>query len=243
LPFDGSIERILKAVEEHRDAALVYLNYSYTRETNAALVQDLPSFLASGTPIVTDAPDRVAPIRDLAILNENLFTAIYCLVFRRDHALRAYSQDTSGRPFSTMRTSIPTTYHVLNEMMEELGVWIGSPQLLVNFNVSWNDYAALQILERIPEAQDLAEMKGAPSAGVDRWRANLQPGYVHYFKDIYGNDPKMNSRHFSAVRVISRVRHLEGYKEIEGELSAIYREAHAKGHPAATIAPDLIFRH
>ena len=241
LPFFGSIEKILNAIAATPDIALVYLNYTYTRETDATSVQDLDEFLASGTPVVANSPDRVAAIRDLAVANENLFTAIYCLVFRRDHALRAYSQDTSGRPFSTMRTSIPTTYHVLNHMMHEQGVWIGSPQLLVNFNVSWNDYAALQILERVPEALDLAEIKGAPSAGVDRWRSNLLPGYVHYFKDIFGADPKLNSRYFSALRVISRVRHLEGYRRIAPELQAIYTEAHALGHHAAQIAPGIIF--
>ena len=43
-------------------------------------------------------------------MNENLFTAIYCLVFRRDHAIKAYAQNTDGRPFSTsVRASRPHT--------------------------------------------------------------------------------------------------------------------------------------
>lgn len=241
LPFTNSIDRILTALEQHPEAALVYLNYSYTRETDPSSVKDLEAFLASGTPVAPSGPDRVAPIRDLAVMNENLFTAIYCLIFRRDHALRAYSQDTTGRPFSTMRTSIPTTYHVLHSMMNEVGIWIGDPQVIVNFNVSWNDYAALQILERVPEALDEAEWRGSPVEGIDRWRSNLLPGYVHYFKDIYGPDPKGNSHHFSAARVVARAKHLPGFSQISAELEAVYRDAHVAGHPAARETPETIF--
>jgi hypothetical protein len=93
----------------------------------------------------------------------------------------------------------------------------------------------------VPEALDLAELNGASAEGADRWRANLLPGYVHYFKDIYGEDPKSNRHYFSAIRVISRVRHLDGYHQIAGELESIYRDAHARGHEAATLAPEIIF--
>ncbi|HEX6705401.1 MAG TPA: FkbM family methyltransferase [Albitalea sp.] len=241
LPFTESIERVLQAIRNHPPAALIYLNYAYTRETDAAAVTDLDGFLASGTPVTQPSSDRVALVKDIAAVNENLFTAIYCLVFRRDHALRAYSQDTSGRPFSTMRTSIPTTYHVLNHMMEETAVWLGTPQLLVNFNVSWNAYASLQILERVPEALDLAEMKGADPKGIDKLRENLIPGYVHYFNEIYGEDKMGNHLHFSITRVVSRIRHLSLFPTVAPDLAAIYRRAYSAGHPAANVDPALIF--
>jgi glycosyltransferase involved in cell wall biosynthesis len=241
LPFTGSVERVLRAISDNPGAALIYLNYTYTRETDSTSVNDLETFLASGTPVTAPTDDRVAPVREIAVVNENLFTAIYCLIFRRDHALRAYSQDTSGRPFSSMRTSIPTTYHVLNHMMDETGVWLGSPQVLVNFNVSWNAYASLQILERVPEALDLAELNGADPIGVDKLRENLIPGYVHYFNEIFGADPLRNHEFFSIVRVVSRIRHLDLYPTIAADIETIYRRAHAEGHAAATIDPALIF--
>jgi glycosyltransferase involved in cell wall biosynthesis len=241
LPFAGSIDRIVRKIKENRDAALIYLNYTYTRETDPKSVSNLDEFLSSGILVAPPTPDQVAPVKDIATVNENLFTAIYCIIFRRDHALRAYCQDTSGRPFSTMLTSIPTTAHVLNNMMNEKAVWIGEPQVLVNFNVSWNSYASLQILERVPEALDLAELNGANSEGIDKLRKNLIPGYIHYFNEIYGDDTKSNHEYFSILRVISRIRHLDIYGTVAPELAKIYAKAYAAGHAAAKIDPNRIF--
>jgi hypothetical protein len=73
---------------------------------------------------------------------------------------------------------------------------MGSPQVVVNMNVSWMKYAPLWILERIPEVYQLAERKGASSTEIDRWRRHTLPGIVHYFSEIYKEDQKGNSAFF-----------------------------------------------
>ena len=241
LALPGSIEKILSIIRFRRDLALIYLNYSYTRETDASVVKDIDQFLSQATNLIEPSQDMAAPVKDIAANNENLFTAIYCLVFRRDHALRAYSQNTDGRPFSTMRTSIPTTYYVLNYMMNEPAYWLGTPQLVVNFNVSWNKYAALQILERVPEAQDLAERMGASPTGMDRWRRNLFPGFVHYFTEMFENDVHSNAEFFSPVRLVARMKHIEAFGDLVPALKIIYESAYERGHPCAKMPPKLLF--
>jgi len=106
----GAIERVLNAINNNKDVALIYLNYAYTREDDARHIKDVKKFFEESTPIVPAEEDRAGPINEICAQNENFFTAIYTLVFRRDHAINAYSQDTSGRPFSSMLTCIPTTY-------------------------------------------------------------------------------------------------------------------------------------
>jgi FkbM family methyltransferase len=241
LAMPGSIEKILSIIRSNPELALIYLNYSYTRETDASTVKDLDLFFSQATTLIESSPDMAASVKEIATNNENLFTAIYCQVFRRDHALRAYSQNTDGRPFSTMRTSIPTTYYVLNFMMEESAYWVGTPQLVVNFNVSWNQYAALQILERVPEAQDLAERMGASPTEMDRWRENLIPGFVHYFTEMFENDAHGNAEFFSPVRVVARMKHLAVFKAQVPALRAVYESAHRAGHPAATMNTEKLF--
>ncbi len=241
LALPGSVDKILSIIRTNQELALIYLNYSYTRETDASAVKDLDKFFSQATMLIESSQDVVAPVRKIAANNENLFTAIYCQVFRRDHALRAYSQDTSGRPFSTMRTSIPTTYYVLNFMMDEPAYWVGTPQLVVNFNVSWNNYAALQILERVPEAQDLAERMGASPTGMDRWRENLIPGVVHYFTEMFENDVNSNAEFFSPVRVVARMKHLAAFQARVPALRAVYERAHRAGHPAARMSAVKLF--
>lgn len=208
----GAIEKVLMAIRNNPDTALLYLNYAYTREENAKRVTDLSVFFKHAIPITKPTIDTIAPISQLSMLSENLFTAIYCLVFRRDHALRAYTQDTSGRPFSTMLTCMPTTYYVLHNMMDEKGVWLGTPQIVVNMNVSWLKYASLWILERIPEALDLAEKMGALHKEVDKRRIAHLPQIWYWLDEIIKNDSEKNAIYFNPARLFSRFKHLSEFQ-------------------------------
>jgi len=241
LLMPGAIERVMETLQTHQDVSLVYLNYAFTRIEDARTVSDFKTFFRDATPIVPDEPDLEGPIKTICARNENFFTAIYTLVFRRDHAVRAYSQDTSGRPFSTMLTCIPTTNYVLNHMMDELGVWIGEPLLVVNMNVSWLKYAPLWILERIPEVYDLAERKGVSAEQMDKWREHTLPGVVHYFREIFENDPLNNADYFKADRVIRRFKYLPDFSTYESELRDVYERASLKDHTAAAKPVSAVF--
>ncbi|MGE5516372.1 MAG: glycosyltransferase [Bacteroidota bacterium] len=226
----GAMERILTAILDNPNAGLVYLHYSYTRIEDPSEIGDFDSFLASAQPISPPAPDKVAKISEIATETENFFTAIYCLIYRRDHGLLAYSQYTGGRPFSSLLTCIPTSYHCVNRMFDEVGVWIGEPCVVVNLNVSWMKYAPLWILERIPELYDLAEARGAPGEKVDRWRFNNLPGMIHFLDKMYFDDTMGNLEFFSFERMIRRYRHiLRIDTEAATKLFAIYRRAFDAG--------------
>ena len=241
LILPGSIERVLSVINDHPEVALVYLNYAFSREEAASNVKDFSLFYDKATPIIPAEPDLKGPICTIAGRNENFFTAIYTLVFRRDHALQAYSQDTSGRPFSSMLTCIPTTHYVLNHMMDEFGVWIGTPQLVINMNVSWMKYASLWILERLPEAYEVAEQFGAPVDQVDCWRVKYLDSVVHYFEEIFYDEEADNAKYFRADRLVRRIKHLSEYDAVKGSLKHIYHRAHIEGHPAALASPEKVF--
>ena len=241
LILPGSIERIVKIIRSRPDLALVYLNYAYTRENSPNSIEDIDNFLNSSTPIVAPRRDVYGSVREICTRSENFFTAIYCLVFRRDHALRAYSQNTEGRPFSSLLTCMPTTYHVLNHMMDEPACWLGKPQVVINMNVSWMKYAPLWILERIPEALDLAERMGAAAAGVDRWRIHNLPGFAHFWREILEHDEVGNVDYFSAIRAITRIRHLQEFDTVAPALKVSYEKARMASNPAADVPVSALF--
>ncbi len=217
------IEKISKIIRDNPDLALIYLNYSYTREEDASLVVDFEKFMDEAIPITEPTKDFKGKIREISTNSENFFTAIYCLGFRRDHAIKAYSQNTSGRPFSTMLTCIPTTYYVLNHMMDEPGYWLGEPQIVVNMNVSWMKYAPIWVLERLPEAHDLAEKMGADENKMDIHRAKHLSNVAHWFCEIYREDKENNLKYFSPKRLIYRSNHLNNFHDIAGILSECYK--------------------
>ncbi len=241
LLMPGAIERVMKAIKAHKDIALIYLNYAFTRIEDARTIDDFDIFFKEATPIVPAEADFTGPIKSICARNENFFTAIYTLVLRRDFAIQTYSQYTGGRPFSTMLTCIPTTYYVLHHMMEERGVWIGEPQIVVNMNVSWLKYAPLWILERLPEVYELAESYGASAAQVDRWRKHSIPGAIHFFDEIFNNDPLGNGAFFKPKRFIRRFGHLPEFRKRLPELRKIYSRAHEEGRPGATMPVSEVF--
>jgi glycosyltransferase involved in cell wall biosynthesis len=236
-----AIDRILETISANPDTSLIYLNYAFTRIKDARTISDFDSFFANATPIVPAEPDITGPIKTICARNENFFTAIYTLVFRRDHAINAYSQNTDGRPFSTMLTAIPTTYYVLNHMMEENGVWLGTPQIVVNMNVSWTKYIPLWILERIPEVYDLAERRGAPKTEIDSWRRHTLPSVAHYFDEIFQDQHEENARYLNPARLVHRFKHLPEFHSIQPQLQITYETARQHGHFAAKTPTSQIF--
>ncbi|PUE16066.1 glycosyltransferase [Limnohabitans sp. MMS-10A-178] len=241
LLLPGTIERVLSTIRNNPLTALVYMNYAYTRNDNAETVQDIDVFLNDSTPIGPVTDDAVGTVRDMCAKSENFFTAIYCLVLRRDHAIRAYSQDTNGRPFSSMLSCIPTTYHVLNYMMDEPACWIGAPQLVVNMNVSWMRYASLWILERLPEAFDVAQRYGGDPLAIDQWRLNLIPSINHFMSEICSDDPEGNAEFISIRRLVNRLKHLEEFKGIAPQLKESYLRAQEKGMSIANLPAEDVF--
>jgi glycosyltransferase involved in cell wall biosynthesis len=237
----GAIDKVVHTLHSNPDLALVYLNYAFHREDEPSSVDGIDALFNDSTPVSPPSGDEKGLVCEMAANSENFFTAIYCLVFRRDHALRAYSEKTDGRPFAAMRDCIPTTYYVLHHMMNEQGAWLGQPQLTVNLNVSWMKYATLWILERLPEAHDLAEKMGADRAKVDEVRAAHFPHVAHWFEVIYADDPEGNAAYFKPDRLVSRVNHLRGFKEIEPHLRHIYSAKRQAGHPACHLPAGEVF--
>jgi len=241
LTLPGAIERVLEILNERPTLGLIYVNYGYTAEADPANVGDLETFLGAYNTLELACEDEFAPVKAIAAKTENFFGAIYSHVYRRDHALRSYCQDTSGRIFSTMRSCVPTTYYVLNYMMDEPAYWIGQPLLMANSNVSWQDYGALLELEHLPAAWDLAERLGADPAEVDRRRANRMWLVEMMWKGLFEIDTVGNSAYFSAARAVMRLKHLKEFEQRLDELRSAYELARALGHPAASMPTEELF--
>ncbi len=220
LILDETPGLILNEIINNKGIDLLYLNYAYVTESAADKVKNLEEFLQSAIPISDNKKNMKGKISDIATQSENFFTAIYCIVFRRDHALRAYSQFTNEFPFSSMKSIVPTTFYVINNLMNLSGIWIGKPLVIVNMNVSWMQYADLWILERLPEVFDAAELNGSDPILVDKYRINLLNNVSIYFEKILDKESK-NYDYFSILRFYSRFKHLDEFSRIKSNLDNI----------------------
>ncbi len=212
LLLEGAIAAILEAIDQHPDIEFIYTNYAYTHLTIDAFA-DQDDLISKRTPIAAPSENRYVPrLLDIAGSTENFFTAIYCCVFRADHARAAYGQDTSGQPFTSLLTCVPTTQYVLDALLERPAYWIGDPAILVNMNVSWLRYADLWVLERFPEMYQRFEEAGVSSQIVDSYRVRSVPGVVQYISESVKNRSE-NWQHISLQRLFSTYRHLPEFQE------------------------------
>jgi glycosyltransferase involved in cell wall biosynthesis len=230
LLVEGTIERVLVALIHHPETELVYLNYSLTRFDQPQDLVDVAEVIRGARPVSQSRKDEFSlRVRDIADKSENCFTAIYCLIYREDHARRAYQQDTSGAPFSNLMTCVPTADYVCRNMFDRPGYWVGDPSVVVNLNVSWMRYASLYILERFPDLFDLMQEKGADPARIDRLRADLVPKLLRWFKEIYFGSCRENLPLFSPERLVERFGHIPAFRQRWKSFYDIYRKAFEKG--------------
>ncbi len=241
LTRSGAIERVLSLLVDKPHIELVYLNYGYTSEVTPDNVQDLDEFLDGYNVLQPPCPDEEGDVASLAAKTENFYTAIYSHIYRRDHAIRSYCQDTSGRIFSTMRSCIPTTCYVLGEMPHAPAYWVGEPSLVVNSNVSWADYGPMLDLEHLPASWDMAERIGCPVEQVDMRRSNRLWLVEMMWRQLFEADSVGNRSYLAVSDVIMRFRHLPDFDKYVPEFKKIYSEAHVRGDPAAAISPRTLF--
>lgn len=235
----GAVERILWAITTLGDVPLIYLNYAYTQISQPDEVSDLKPIFAKATPISHEFRDEYAEeVRYIAAKTENCFTAIYCCVFRHDHALKAYSMDTSGEPFSTLNNCVPSAVHVLNELFHGPALWLGEPCVIVNMHVSWSQYAPQFVLERLPEIYDIMEAKGTDRKLVDAIRQRSVTNVINFVNYVVSSDPSSGPA-ISLDRLVRRYKHLGDF---EASLAHVFSGRNAAGR-FAEVPKDIFAKY
>jgi glycosyltransferase involved in cell wall biosynthesis len=243
LLLDGALENVLEGIASHPDIEMAYMNYSYTRFDDPALLDSVELLVESSTPIAPGGRNRyVRQLREVSAINENLFTAIYTCAFRRDHALRAYQLDTSGPPFTSLLTCVPSSVYTLAALQDRPAWWIGEPALVVNLNVSWLRWALLWHLERMPDLFEEAELRGVDPDELDQYRLLHLREVDEWMRSVYFDAEDAIRENVSLTRLIERSKHLEHFRTRLPSIRETYARAWAEGRVVAdSLAPDELF--
>jgi hypothetical protein len=136
---------------------------------------------------------------------------------------------------------VPTSAYTLSQMAHLNAYWFGKQALVINSNVSWQQYGPLFDLEQLPRVWDLAERAGADAAEVDRRRSNRLWLIEMMWRDMYANDGTGNQAFFDPERVLMRLKHLDAIDKLIPSLRDIYEEAQLRDEPAARKPANKIF--
>lgn len=176
----GAIENIIYAIVAYQKPEMIYLNYSISWESIDKF-KTLEEYVGNSIPICNISHMQyTSKLRDIALFNENLFTAIFCCVFKREHAINCYSGYSNEDPFMSLESSVPTTKYVLENLLERPGVWVGRPSIVVNPDVSWKKYLFLWFMQVLPLIYDKLKYYGVTDKALRNEKIGRLEGCLKY---------------------------------------------------------------
>lgn len=119
------------------------------------------------------AASGVYPVRTLAEQHDNLFTAIYGVIWRHDVLAAAYDHTFSGKPFDSLVESIPCTETILESFAAAPGYWHKPVAIVGNAHNSWTRHRPRWHGRLMAEALALARDGGVDPNVLWPW-ARLQ---------------------------------------------------------------------
>jgi hypothetical protein len=121
---------------------------------------------------------------DAGSQHDNLFTAIYPIIFRSDLAAAVFNYFFRGKPFRSLTESIPTTQFILKNYALAPAMWVAEPCIVGNAHNSWQKYRVAWHAVLMPLALRLARRSGMDPLILRQWariHVNLFEEASHLF--------------------------------------------------------------
>lgn len=115
------------------------------------------------------SPSGFYNIKHIAEEHDNLFTAVYPIIFRSDILSACFNYPFNGVPFSSLVESVPTTKIVLESYADTQAVWLAEPIIVGNAHNSWRHHAIRWHGHLNPVAWELAREAGVQPELLQRW--------------------------------------------------------------------------
>ena len=168
----GAIERALEAITRHPRVPLLVNNFGIYHRERLAEGDAAAGLVAELKPIAGDrrpAPTGLMRVNRIAEENDNLFTAIYPLIFRSDILAACFNYPFDGIPFDSLVESIPTTKIILESLRYCRAYWSGEIGIAGNIHNSWSHHRPRWHLVLMARAFDLARRAGVSNAVLWPW--------------------------------------------------------------------------
>jgi glycosyltransferase involved in cell wall biosynthesis len=166
----GAFVDILKALQGRRGLPFAFTNFSvYHRQALRPrdMVQNL---VVEATPVAGKvAPSGWLKVRQAAEQTDNLFTAIYTIVWRADLLCAAYEHAFDGPPFQNLTEAIPCTEYILGQYGDCDAYWHGGIGVVGNAHNSWSRHRPRWHGAVMPLAFALARDAGVDPRRLQAW--------------------------------------------------------------------------
>jgi hypothetical protein len=161
---------IVKALQANVGVPLAAVNFGVYHRAAWNPGDQVEQLLAEAHPMAaTPAPSGLIPTARAAEQHDNLFTAIYTIIWRADVLSATYDHAFDGPPFSNMIEAIPCTEAILGEYGACDILWWGPPALAGNAHNSWSHHRPRWHGVVMPQAFALARDIGVDPVLLQTW--------------------------------------------------------------------------
>ena len=167
---DHAIESVLALLDVNPRIPLISTNFAVYYRKNIADGDDGERYVREGQDMAPDAPPSGSTkLIRIAEYHDNVFTAIYPLIFRADLLAACFNYMFDGEPFQDLTQSVPTTKFILEFLALCDGHWLKKPGITGNAHNSWTRFRPRWHSVLIPQILQLARDSGLPSQVAWRW--------------------------------------------------------------------------
>ena len=166
----GVLHDILRVISVNPAVPLVLLNFGVYHRSAMAPGDSAAMFVSERALLAPDAaPSGPMRVIDAGSHHDNMFTAIYPIVFRADIAAAVFNHYFRGAPFRSLTESVPTTRFILECYALTEAYWITDTCIVGNAHNSWQHYRVAWHAVLMPLVFRLARRAGMDPLLMRRW--------------------------------------------------------------------------
>jgi glycosyltransferase involved in cell wall biosynthesis len=179
----GRIQAVLEAIERNPGLPLLVHNFAVYHRPTFGPNDRAQHFLHEKYALAPNPEtDGIRPINEIAGEHDNLYTAIYPLVFRSDVLAACFDYPFTGVPFGDLTECVPTTKLLLGSYRYADAMWFAEIGIVGNAHNSWSAHRPRWHLVLMPLVLQLARDAGVDPERVWEW---LQ-GHLPLFEEAVG---------------------------------------------------------
>tara|TARA_R110002110_G_scaffold293607_1_gene507609 strand:- start:3573 stop:6230 length:2658 start_codon:yes stop_codon:yes gene_type:complete len=178
-----NFEKILDVLQDNPRLPFLFVNFGVYHRFELSPGDGAENLIAERNVLAPNpTPSGKMPVKRVAEEHDNMFTAIYPIIFRSDLLSACFNYPFDGEPFSDLVECIPTTKIFLESYSDCESYWFSEPGIVGNAHNSWSRHRPRWHAVIMPITFELAREAGVDESILKPW---LQ---VHYglFEEAVG---------------------------------------------------------
>lgn len=159
---------VLRVLDDQPGLPLAYVNFAVYRRERLAPRDKAKNLIAEGHDVGTNVlPSGIYPVNVAATQHDNMFTAMYLLIFRSDLFAACFNHPFDGVPFGDLTECIPTTRWLLENYRYVDCYWHAPVSIVGNAYNSWTHHRPRWHAVIMPRVFELARDAGADPVALN----------------------------------------------------------------------------